>query len=441
MRSMPRVVSLAVLLLLIMILGTTFFQVIAPFMLPLFLAGMTAVVCQPLYRYFLSRTGNRLGIAAGITTFSLMAAILVPLVTGVLIASLQLYTFAHTVSNDKEWQKLLSKVRVQAQSGSESAFERAVEFGNQFLPAEKQLKAEQVAEQLKVRIRDSLNKVGDRSLGVAGTTVGVLAGAAGTVVKFSLGLVIFALALFYFLADGTNLLRGAQQLIPVHADYQRELLEQFAKVVRSVVVATFLAALAQGVATAIGLWLLGFSHVFVLFVLATLFALVPLIGTWVVWMPCAASLFLEGHIGSGLFLVLYGSVFVGTLDNIVRAYVLNTDTKLHPLLAFISVVGGLQVMGLWGVFIGPIVASCLHALVKIFNHELFQLSKDRLSPGYVTATGSEAVFVPAPPDQEQASSSAAPATAARAGGSGPPQRPASSPPAPSGKSARRRKRK
>ncbi|MCA9081809.1 MAG: AI-2E family transporter, partial [Planctomycetaceae bacterium] len=346
MRSMPRLVSLAALFVLIAALGSTFFQVIAPYLLPLFLAGMTAVVCQPLYKYFLARTGNRLGWAAGITTFSIMAAILIPLVTGVLVASLQLYTFAHSVSDDREWQRLLSKMRTSAESGSTSVFERAVDFGNQFLPAEKQLKAEEVAQQLKNRIRESLNQVGDRSLGVAGTTVGVLAGAAGTIAHFAIGLVIFALALFYFLCDGTNLLRGAQQLIPMHAEYQRELLEEFAKVVRSVVVATFLAAIVQGVATTIGLWFLGFDHLFVLFVLATLFALVPLIGTWVVWMPCAIALLLDGHIGSAIFLMLYGSLFVGTLDNIVRAYVLNTDTKLHPLLAFISVVGGLQAMGL-----------------------------------------------------------------------------------------------
>ena len=67
------------------------------------------------------------------------------------------------------------------------------------------------------------------------------------------------------------------------------------------------------------------------------------------------------------------------LDNVVRTYVLNSNTKLHPLLAFISVLGGLQTMGLWGMFVGPIVASCLHALVKIFNHELTVLSEEKFA--------------------------------------------------------------
>jgi len=61
---------------------------------------------------------------------------------------------------------------------------------------------------------------------------------------------------------------------------------------------------------------------------------------------------------------------IGTLDNIVRAYVLQSDTKLHPLLAFVSVLGGLQVMGLWGVFIGSVVACYLHVLIEISNEDV-----------------------------------------------------------------------
>ena len=65
------------------------------------------------------------------------------------------------------------------------------------------------------------------------------------------------------------------------------------------------------------------------------------------------------------------------LDNVVKMYVLQNNADLHPLLAFISVVGALQVLGLWGIFIGPIVASCLFALVQIFNLELKGLANER----------------------------------------------------------------
>jgi predicted PurR-regulated permease PerM len=77
-------------------------------------------------------------------------------------------------------------------------------------------------------------------------------------------------------------------------------------------------------------------------------------------------------------LAVWGFFVVGTLDNIIRAYILQSDAKLHPLLAFISVLGGIQAMGLWGVFIAPIIASCLHALIEIFNSELKEISKSQV---------------------------------------------------------------
>ena len=93
------------------------------------------------------------------------------------------------------------------------------------------------------------------------------------------------------------------------------------------------------------------------------------------WGPVAVWLAVNGNWGWSLVVAGFGAGLIGMMDNFIRAYVLHSDTKLHPLLAFISVLGGLQAMGLWGIFIGPIVASCLHALVQIFNTELKELSK------------------------------------------------------------------
>lgn len=465
MTFMRRKVSLAVLLVLIIALGVTFFRVVAPFILPLFLAGMTAVVCQPLFRYFLKRTKERITWAAALTTGSIMAAILIPLITGILIAILQLYTFSSRVLGDNRWHVIFRtpaaiavedpdeeidkqdldnevgesnpekqsevetvilpdgeaaevittndpdapesdqsadivvlpegvdestdpEVTMEAQQ-TKTFLEDAVDYTNSWLPKEMHSDPKQVAKELRVRFAKTLHDIGDRSIGrTAGTTFGILTGAAGTIISGMIGLMMYVVALYYFLADGTTLLLATEKLIPVHAKYQRQLLEQFSLVVRSVVLATFLAAFAQGVATTLSLWVFGFDHLFVLLIVATVSALIPIAGTWLVWLPCAIILFAGGHWIQASLLTIYGAVFVSFLDNVVRTYVLNNDTKLHPLLAFISILGGLQVMGLWGVFIGPIVASCLHALVKIFNHELqeFSKEKDDLEEGATTKT-------------------------------------------------------
>src|SRR5690606_21236676 len=150
-----------------------------------------------------------------------------------------------------------------------------------------------------------------RSLGLAGTTVGILAATAGTITSLILSFAIYAIALFFFLSDGTAILEGVEKMIPVHAEYKREIMREFAKVVRSVVLATFFAAIAQGLATGLALWFFDFPNLLVLTVLAMLGALIPLVGTPIVWFPCVVALAINGHPVQAVILFIYGAAFVG----------------------------------------------------------------------------------------------------------------------------------
>ncbi len=381
---MARIVSLSILSTLIVILGLTFFRVLAPFVMPLFLAGVTTLLVQPWFQKLIVRLKGRVNLAAGLLSVGILLAILVPLTVGILLASLELYTIAHTVTDEAFLKQAGTTVSVQ----SEELLDRSVKFANGYLPSDQQASKEAVRTQIREKLRDSLTEIGDRSLGPTVSTSFSIAGRLlSTTAMLLIGLTIYLIALYYFLADGPALLAAAEQLIPVHVDYQRELLSEFAKAVRSVVLATFMAAIAQGIATTVALEMFGFGHLFAILILSTIFSLIPLAGAWLVWAPFAIGLFANGHWIQGLVLTSYGIVVVGLLDNVVRAYVLNTDTKLHPLLALVSVLGGIQTLGLWGVFIGPIVASCLYALVRIFNTELFALSRERLGVGDGTILG------------------------------------------------------
>jgi predicted PurR-regulated permease PerM len=461
---MVRIVSLSVLLTLIVVLGLTFYKVLAPFLLPLFLAAVFAILCEPIQAYFLKRTGGRLRLASGLTTASVVSVLLVPLIVGTVLASLQLYVLATSLADRnlaRTWReqtepvlqytadfinaRMRTEIAPDPVDGLEEFDEEPVgpEENGQAAPADETLQntaptttalprsnrpvpsdaallpsragplldpaaeaaadpdapfellpaaafaevppppppvtAESLRSRLEIWLRGWAAEVGRKSLGMAGGTFDLLSGSLVAIGSAAVSFAIFAIALYYFLADGTQLVRATERLIPVHIDYQRQMLGQFARVVRAVVMATFLAALAQSVATVIALWMFGFGHLLVLFVLCLLMSMIPMLGTWLVWLPCAGWLAWQGHWFQALVLTAYGAVFVGTLDNLVRTYVLNTDVKLHPLLALISVLGGLQVMGLWGMFVGPIVASCLHALVRIFNHELTALSQEKFA--------------------------------------------------------------
>jgi predicted PurR-regulated permease PerM len=390
---MARLISLSVLLTLIVVLGITFFRVIAPFLLPLFLAGVVAVLSQPLFLYFVRRTKGRIRLAAGLATGVVVAALLLPLVVGTVLGSLQLYSFAVRVADKQTWDELLPSSGAEARSGPARFIQGSVDFVNRFLPQDRQMTPEKLREQAQLKLREGLKKLGDRSLGIAGGTLDFVTGTVAVVATAVLEMLIFVVALYYFYADGTALLAATETLIPVQADYQRQLLNQFAKVVRAVVMATFMAALVQGVATTLALWLAGFENLFILFILATVASLIPMAGAWLIWGPCAVILVARGQVGAAVLLAVYGVAVVGMIDNVVRTYVLKSDTKLHPLLALISVLGGLQVLGLWGVFIGPIVASCLHALIKIFNLELVEFSRERRTLPALAAAAESAAAV------------------------------------------------
>lgn len=362
---MVRLISLGVLLVLIIFLGITFYQVVAPFLLPLFLAGVVTILCRPLHGRILRRLPDRPRLASGLTTGSVLAIILVPLLVGVLVATLQLYSVAREAIGSADWDQQLSRLsRVAADWG-------LIE-----------LSANEAENSLKQDLADAMRGLADRSAGIATKTLGRWV---GSIVSMAVGVTMFGIALYYFMADGPALLAGTRRLIPVKDDYQQRLLGEFETVVRSVVTATLLAAVVQGGLTAIALWIAGavydvalLRHFFLFFVLATLTSLVPVTGAWLIWAPAAIWLGLDGHTMGAIVLTAFGVGVIGMLDNVIRIHVLQTDTKLHPLLAFVSVLGGVHAMGLWGVFIGPIVACCLHALVGIFNAELGRMDLDDL---------------------------------------------------------------
>ena len=88
-----------------------------------------------------------------------------------------------------------------------------------------------------------------------------------------------------------------------------------------------------------------------------LLAVVPVLGAFIVWVPAVAFLALEGNWGKALILLFWGVLVVGTIDNLLRPIMVGNRLKLHTVLAFISVVGGLIIFGASGLILGPIMLT------------------------------------------------------------------------------------
>lgn len=399
---MNRSINLLVLLALLAILGATFYQFLAPFLLPLFLSAVLAIVCQPVYLWLLKRCGSeRRWLAAGLTTTGVVALILIPALIGTMIAASQLVEFTRTylsaekLEQSRLWKEMVEPALVKMNAvvpretpATEPAATRPELTEAAPPPVETGLPAV-----LRHQIATNAESLA-RTL--AGTTLQLASSTVGAFFSLSIATGMVLLGFFFFLQDGPQFITAAEELIPVPLVHQRELCQRFTKVTRAVVLATFCAAFAQGVATALALQVVGFGHFFVFLAVSTISALIPVAGTWIVWVPCAAWLAMQGHWGSAIGLTIWGAGVVGVLDNIVRTYVLQSDAELHPLLAFVSVLGALQVMGLWGIFVGPIVASCFSALLLIFNQELREYAQEAQKPPSPADTVTTTVAVAAP---------------------------------------------
>lgn len=193
----------------------------------------------------------------------------------------------------------------------------------------------------------------------------------GFLIDFIVGMAVMIVSLFYFLADGPRMLASLMRLLPLEDRYEKELLVHFAKISRAVVMATLLSAFIQAGLAGIGYWFAGFELVFLLTVITLLLALVPFVGAAAVWAPCALWLLLfENNVGGAIGLALYGVLVVSMADNVIKPYVLHGQSNLHPLLALLSVLGGVKALGPIGIFVGPMVVAFLQALLVILHGEI-----------------------------------------------------------------------
>jgi predicted PurR-regulated permease PerM len=191
------------------------------------------------------------------------------------------------------------------------------------------------------------------------------------ILKFLFGMVIMALALFSFFLDGPAMLAGLKHLTPLDDAHEDELIREFEKVSRAVVLATLLSALAQGLLGAVGYYFAGLEPVILLMLLTMTLALVPFVGAAAVWVPASLYLiFLEGSLGAGIFLAIYGAAVISLADNVIKPFVLHGGSNLHPLWALLSVLGGVTALGPVGILVGPMVVAFLQTLLGILQREI-----------------------------------------------------------------------
>jgi predicted PurR-regulated permease PerM len=163
--------------------------------------------------------------------------------------------------------------------------------------------------------------------------------------------------LFFLLRDGDDLFRTIKDAIPLRAEQQRAVFSKFATVIRATVKGTIVVAVLQGALGGLIFWFLGIRAALLWAVLMAFLSLLPAVGAALVWLPVAIYFVVIGAVWQGLVLIAYGVLVIGLVDNLLRPILVGSDTKMPDYVVLISTLGGIEIFGMNGIVLGPLIAA------------------------------------------------------------------------------------
>ena len=182
-----------------------------------------------------------------------------------------------------------------------------------------------------------------------------------------IGVVLTFYMLFYFLRDRGIALESFRTLSPLSKADMNRLFGDVFDTVHATVYGTFAVAAVQGALGGLMFWWLGLPEPLLWGVVMGLLAIVPVLGAFVIWIPAATFLALEGSEGKALLLTVWGAVVVGGIDNLLYPMLVGRRLKMHSVIAFVSIVGGLIVLGPSGLILGPVIFTVTKVLLEIWS--------------------------------------------------------------------------
>lgn len=191
--------------------------------------------------------------------------------------------------------------------------------------------------------------------------------------RFIINLFVMFFTLFYFLKDGKLFLRKVTSYLNIHKNYYSRIMRRLKEIVHGITYGYLVIALIQGVTGALGFFIFGISSPVFWGLFMAFLALIPLVGAGLIWMPAAAILFINGILQNsswlivkGVLLFVYGMLFISSIDTFLKPKLMGHKAKIHPLITFLGIMGGLFVFGVLGVVIGPLLLSFTTVIIDTY---------------------------------------------------------------------------
>jgi predicted PurR-regulated permease PerM len=211
-----------------------------------------------------------------------------------------------------------------------------------------------------------IEALGSRAMAWVGT--GALS-LVGTLARLGIQLTVAFFGLYYLLCDSRRVWRNMRPFIPFSAENSELLKRRFKDVTVSTLIGTFATATVQGLCVGLAFVAAGLSNAFFWGVVTVIVAILPVVGSGLVWAPAVLVLALERHYLAAVLFALWGIIVIGNIDNIIRPWVFRRYAQIHPFITVIGAFAGLKYFGLLGLLVGPLAISYFFELIRMYREE------------------------------------------------------------------------
>lgn len=178
---------------------------------------------------------------------------------------------------------------------------------------------------------------------------------------------VFLFTFFFAIRDSDKLIVYFNSLSPLSKDTERKFSKEFRGITNAIIFGQVLIGILQGLAVGISLFIFGIPKALILTFVAIVFSMIPLLGSWVVWLPVGILQLVSGNSFVGIFILIYGALFVSSIDNFVRPYILAKQSRLPIALSIIGVIGGLYLFGISGLVLGPLILAYVLIIIEFYR--------------------------------------------------------------------------
>jgi len=329
---------------LVVIITLAFAYLLAPYFGAVLWGVVAAIMFQPATKQLSKRMGGRPNLAASIILLALIALFVVPtILLGINLVNEATVLYGKISSGEIDIAKIFANLEAGLPGSARKLVDRygLTDF-------------ETLRRQFGTGIASGLQTVAGRLL-----TVGQGA------LSFLAALAVMLYLSFFLLRDGERYGQLVCEAMPLREETRDRLVDHFLRVVRATMRGTVVVAVVQGLLGGILFGLLGIEGALIWGVLMGLFSLLPAVGTGIIWVPVAIYLFAIGEIGKGAIVVGAGVLVIGMVDNVLRPILVGRDTRMPDFVVLIATLAGLELFGLNGFIIGPVIAALFIAAWQI----------------------------------------------------------------------------